>query len=65
MLFLGVDPVLTIGEISRRSGVASSALRFYEERGLITSVRAASGHRHYPRSGCAASPLLSLPKGSG
>jgi MerR family redox-sensitive transcriptional activator SoxR len=42
--------VLTIGEIARRSGVASSALRFYEERGLIKSVRAGSGHRRYPRS---------------
>src|SRR6516165_9127771 len=42
-----MDPVLTIGEISRRSGVASSALRFYEERGLIASVRAGSGHRRY------------------
>lgn len=42
--------VLTIGEVSRRSGVASSALRFYEERGLIASERAGSGHRRYPRS---------------
>ena len=42
--------LLTIGEVSRRSGVASSALRFYEERGLITSERAGSGHRRYPRS---------------
>ena len=50
MIFLGMDRVLTIGEISRRSGVASSALRFYEERGLISSVRAGSGHRRYPRS---------------
>ncbi len=40
---------LTIGEVSRRSGVAASALRFYEERGLITSERAGSGHRRYPR----------------
>jgi MerR family transcriptional regulator, redox-sensitive transcriptional activator SoxR len=45
-----MDSVLTIGEVARRSGVASSALRFYEERGLITSVRAGSGHRRYPRS---------------
>jgi MerR family redox-sensitive transcriptional activator SoxR len=43
-------PVLTIGEIARRSGVAASALRFYEERGLIASGRGSSGHRHYPRS---------------
>jgi MerR family transcriptional regulator, redox-sensitive transcriptional activator SoxR len=40
---------LTIGEVSRRSGVAASALRFYEERGLISSDRAGSGHRRYPR----------------
>ena len=40
---------MTIGEISRRSGVASSALRFYEQRGLITSERAGSGHRRFPR----------------
>jgi MerR family transcriptional regulator, redox-sensitive transcriptional activator SoxR len=38
-----------IGEVSRRSGVASSALRFYEERGLISSERAGSGHRRYRR----------------
>ena len=40
---------MTIGEVARRSGVAASALRFYEERGLITSERAGSGHRRYPR----------------
>ncbi|MDQ3573214.1 MAG: redox-sensitive transcriptional activator SoxR, partial [Actinomycetota bacterium] len=40
---------MTIGEVAKRSGVASSALRFYEERGLISSVRAGSGHRRYPR----------------
>jgi MerR family redox-sensitive transcriptional activator SoxR len=41
---------MTIGEVSRRSGVASSALRYYEERGLIASERAGSGHRRFPRS---------------
>jgi MerR family redox-sensitive transcriptional activator SoxR len=45
-----VTDLLTIGEVSRRSGVASSALRFYEERGLISSQRAGSGHRRYPRA---------------
>jgi MerR family redox-sensitive transcriptional activator SoxR len=40
---------MTIGEVSRRSGVAASALRFYEDRGLIASERAGSGHRRYPR----------------
>jgi MerR family redox-sensitive transcriptional activator SoxR len=41
---------MTIGEVARRSGVAASALRFYEERDLITSERAGSGHRRYPRA---------------
>src|SRR3954470_15205487 len=42
--------LLTIGEVAERSGVASSALRFYEDRGLIRSERAGSGHRRYPRA---------------
>jgi MerR family redox-sensitive transcriptional activator SoxR len=41
--------LLTIGEMAKRSGVAASALRFYEERSLISSERAGSGHRRYPR----------------
>ena len=44
-----MSDLLTIGEVSRRSGVASSALRFYEDRGLIESERAGSGHRRYAR----------------
>ena len=40
---------MTIGEVAQRSGVAASALRYYEERGLITSERAGSRHRRYPR----------------
>jgi MerR family redox-sensitive transcriptional activator SoxR len=42
--------LLTISEVSRRSGVAASALRFYEDRGLIKSERAGSGHRRYARA---------------
>ena len=41
---------LTVGELAARSGVATSALRFYEERRLIGAIRTASGHRRYPRS---------------
>src|SRR6201982_1629415 len=48
LAFIMVD-LLTISEVARRSGVAASALRFYEERGLIQSERAGSGHRRYPR----------------
>ena len=42
--------MLTIGEVAERSGVAASALRFYEDQGLITAERNDSGHRRYPRS---------------
>ena len=41
--------LLTISEVSKRSNVAASALRFYEDRGLISSERAGSGHRRYRR----------------
>lgn len=44
------DDPLTIGEVAARSGVATSALRFYEERGLIRSRRTPGGHRVYPRA---------------
>jgi MerR family redox-sensitive transcriptional activator SoxR len=41
---------LTIGETARRSGVATSALRFYETRGLVRSDRGQGNHRRYHRS---------------
>jgi MerR family transcriptional regulator, redox-sensitive transcriptional activator SoxR len=40
---------LTIGELSARSGVAPSALRFYEERGLILAERTSGNQRRYHR----------------
>jgi MerR family redox-sensitive transcriptional activator SoxR len=45
-----VADLLTISEVARRVGLAASALRFYEERGLIRSERAGSGHRRYARA---------------
>jgi MerR family redox-sensitive transcriptional activator SoxR len=41
---------LSIGQVSDRSGVPHTALRFYEERGLIHSERSAGNQRRYPRS---------------
>jgi MerR family redox-sensitive transcriptional activator SoxR len=38
---------LTIGELSARSGVATSAIRYYEERGLIRSRRTTGNQRRY------------------
>jgi MerR family redox-sensitive transcriptional activator SoxR len=38
---------LTVGEVAKRAGVATSALRFYETNGLIASERTDAGHRRY------------------
>ena len=40
---------LTIGEMAARSGVRTSTLRYYEERGLISSERTSGGQRRYAR----------------
>jgi MerR family transcriptional regulator, redox-sensitive transcriptional activator SoxR len=40
---------LSIGAVAERSGIAPSALRFYEERGLITADRSDGGQRRYHR----------------
>ena len=41
---------LTIGELSARSGVARSALRFYETQGLIAARRTSGNQRRYDRA---------------
>jgi MerR family transcriptional regulator, redox-sensitive transcriptional activator SoxR len=41
---------LSIGEVAARSGLAASALRFYEDQGLISAGRTTGGARRYPRS---------------
>ncbi len=41
---------LTVGEAARRSGFATSALRFYEREGLLSAERTDGGQRRYPRS---------------
>jgi MerR family transcriptional regulator, redox-sensitive transcriptional activator SoxR len=45
-----VAELLTITEVARRSGVRASALRFYEQRGMISAERSGTGHRRYQRS---------------
>jgi MerR family transcriptional regulator, redox-sensitive transcriptional activator SoxR len=44
------DELIPIGEMAERSGVAPSALRFYDSIGLIRSERTPGGHRLYRRS---------------
>lgn len=44
------DGLLTIGELARRAGVTTSALRYYEELGLLPAPARVSGQRRYPES---------------
>jgi MerR family redox-sensitive transcriptional activator SoxR len=44
-----MDQTLSIGELSERTGVATSALRFYESEGLVHATRSAGGQRRYAR----------------
>jgi MerR family redox-sensitive transcriptional activator SoxR len=41
---------LTIGELSQRSGIATSAIRYYEDRGLVASRRTPGNQRRYERA---------------
>ena len=44
------DPFITIGQLSKRTGVAVSALRVYEEKGLLQAMRTRRNHRRFLRS---------------
>jgi len=44
------DRFISIGDLSRRTGVAVSALRFYEQRGLLTALRTRGNQRRFLRS---------------
>lgn len=41
---------MSIGAVAERTGLAVSAVRYYEDEGLITATRAGSGHRRFKRS---------------
>ncbi|MFV1999625.1 MAG: redox-sensitive transcriptional activator SoxR [Acidimicrobiia bacterium] len=45
-----MQDTLTIGEVAERSGIATSALRYYEARGLISSERTVGNQRRYKRA---------------
>jgi MerR family transcriptional regulator, redox-sensitive transcriptional activator SoxR len=45
-----MDEDLTIGALSKRAGVAASALRYYESEGLIHASRSPGGQRRFPRA---------------
>jgi len=44
-----MEPELTIGALGERTGMATSALRFYEAEGLIHATRSDAGQRRYTR----------------
>lgn len=50
MARISKDDVITIGALAARTGVAVSALRFYEDRGLIHSMRSNGNQRRFLRS---------------
>jgi MerR family transcriptional regulator, redox-sensitive transcriptional activator SoxR len=56
---------LTIGELSARSGVSSSALRFYERQGLISSRRTDGNQRRYDRATLRRVALVQAGKAAG
>jgi len=50
MLTCVPDDLLSIGAVAARAGISVPAIRYYEQRGLLTSVRDAGGRRRFPRS---------------
>ena len=44
------NELLPIGDVAARTGLATSAIRFYEEQGLVRAERNAAGHRRFRRS---------------
>ncbi len=44
------EPLIGIGQLAKRSGIAVSALRYYADAGLLDTVRSEGGNRLFPRS---------------
>jgi MerR family transcriptional regulator, redox-sensitive transcriptional activator SoxR len=61
----GPEELLSVGEVSRRMGVAVSALHYYERIGLIASERTSGNHRRYPRHMLRRIALVSVAKNLG
>lgn len=59
------DATLAIGELARRSGMAPSALRYYERIGLLPRAERAGGKRHYPPASAERLGLIRLYQDAG
>jgi DNA-binding transcriptional MerR regulator len=57
--------VVPIGELARRTGVATSALRYYERIGLLSPAERAGGRRHYTASSAERVALIRLYQDAG
>ena len=55
-----MSELITIGELARRTGVTASALRYYDELGLVRPSRRVSGHRRYSVDAVAAVGVVRL-----
>lgn len=44
------EPTLLIGEVARRAGIKTSAIRYYEDEGLLPAAERVNGRRHYSPS---------------
>ncbi len=56
---------ITITELSKRSGVPASALRFYESVGLLSAARTEGNHRRYPRAALRRVSVIRVAQGLG
>ena len=59
------DGLVAIGELARRTGVATSALRYYEQVGLLAPAGRAGGRRHYEASSAERVALIRLYQDAG
>ncbi len=57
--------MLPIGHIAKRTGLAVSAIRFYEDKGLIRATRAASGQRRFARADIRRLSFIRIAQGLG
>jgi DNA-binding transcriptional MerR regulator len=62
---MGENGLVPIGELARRTGTATSALRYYERIGLLSPAERAGGKRHYTASGAERVALIRLYQDAG
>src|SRR5215207_335005 len=63
--FMPGDSLVPIGELARRTGAATSALRYYERIGLLSLAERVGQRRHYPASSAERVALIRLYQDAG